>query len=243
MSEQVALRVLRQDSAAAPETRRFEDFVLTVEPGDSIATLLHSLLQNPRTADGRRVAPVAFESACRAAACGACAVLVNGHVRVACRTRALSARPKRGPIVLAPLSKFPLVRDLIVDRSALRDARQKVDAWLGEPPAARHVPAALAELDRCVECGACFEACPETAGSRFVGAAALNEARLANAFAAGASQKAARLDALMGAGGIAGCGKAQVCVEVCPERIPLFDSILELGHETSRRWLATLLRR
>lgn len=243
MSEQVMLRIQRQDSATAIDTRRFEDFVLTVEPDDSIATLLFSVMQNPRAADGRQVAPVAFESACRASGCGACTLLINGHVRVACRTRVSSVRPKRGPIVLAPLSKFPLVRDLIVDRTSLGRARRRVGAWLDDPPSGSHVPVALSELDRCVECGACFEACPEAGGGRFVGAAALNEARLANAFAAGAGQKSARLDALMAAGGIAGCGKAQVCVAVCPERMPLFDSILELGHETSRRWRATLLRR
>lgn len=236
------LRIQRQDSPSAPETLRFEEFQVEDGPGDSIATALFSVRQRPVTTDGQRVAPVAFESACRADGCGACTLLVNGHVRSACRTLLADARPKRGPVVLAPLSKFPLVRDLVVDRSRLRAARKKLGAWLEEPPAA-HVPLALAELDRCTECGACFEACPETSAGRYVGAAALNEVRLLNELAAGAPAQGRRLDASMADGGVAGCGKAQVCIEVCPERIPLFDSILVLQRQTTRRWLRTLLRR
>jgi succinate dehydrogenase / fumarate reductase iron-sulfur subunit len=244
VSQKVVVRVQRQDSPGALESRRFEDFSVEIRSGDSVATLLHAIADDPVTTEGHQVAPVAFESACRAARCSACTILVNAHAAVACRTSVESVRPKRGPIVLAPMSKFPLIRDLIVDRSPLRDAGQRLGAWLDEPPAAAPLTTfALSEIDRCTNCGACFEACPETSGKRFVGAAALNEARLANELSAGGPRKPARLDASMNAGGVAKCGKARVCVEVCPERIPLFDSILSLERETTRRWLATLLRR
>jgi len=240
MSEKVVLRILRQDSPAEPETRRFEEFAVKAAPGDSIASALFALRASPVTLDGQRVAPVAFESACRGDRCGACTLLVNGHVRSACRTSLLGARPKRGPVVLEPLSKLPLVRDLIVDKSPLRAARQRLGAWLEEPTEEAHAPFALAVIDRCSECGACFEACPETSRDGFAGAAALNEVRLLNALGAGAARASARLDAVMGPGGIADCGKARVCVEVCPEGIPLFDSILGLERDATRRWLGTL---
>lgn len=236
------LRIQRQDSPSAPETQRFEEFEVEERPGDSIATALLSVRRRPVTTDGQRVAPIAFESTCRADGCGACTLLVNGHVRSACRTLLADARPKRGPVVLAPLSKFPLVRDLVVDRGRLRTARKRVHAWLGDAPV-DHAPRALAELDRCTECGACFEACPETRAGRYVGPAALNEARLLNELAAGAPAQGRRLEASMAGDGVASCGKAQVCIEVCPERIPLFDSILVLQRQTTRRWLRTLLRR
>lgn len=244
MSDQVVLRIQRQDSAAEAESRRFEEFAVTAGAGDSISTALHAIAAEPVTVEGKRVAPVAFESACRADGCGACALLVNGHVRVACRTLLLHARPKKGPIVLAPLSKFPLVRDLVVDKARLRSARRRLGAWLEAPAAAAApLPRSFAELDRCTECGACFEACPESGQGSFVGPAALNEVAVLGASASGAAQRTARLDAAMGDGGVASCGKARVCVEVCPERIPLFDSILGLERETTRRWLGTLLRR
>lgn len=244
MSQRVVVRVQRQDSRTAVETRRFEDFSVETRRGDTVATLLHAMAEDPVTTAGQHVAPVAFESACRATGCSACTILVNAHVAVACRTSIESVRPKRGPIVLAPMTKFPVIRDLIVDRGLLRGAGQRLGVWLDDPPSsAPGTTFALSEIDRCTLCGACFEACPETAGTRFVGAAALNEARLSNELAAGRSRKTARVEASMNAGGVANCGKAGVCVEVCPERIPLVDSILALERETTRRWLATLLRR
>ena len=49
-----------------------------------------------------------------------------------------------------------------------------------------------------------------------------------------------RLDAVMGEGGIADCGNAQVCVEVCPKKIPLTESIAEIGRETTFQLLRNL---
>ncbi|MBK7585366.1 MAG: 4Fe-4S dicluster domain-containing protein [Myxococcales bacterium] len=244
MSEKLVLRILRQDSPAELETRRFEEFEVEGAAGDSIATALHTIAKHPVTREGKPVAPIAFESNCRADGCSACTMLVNGHVRPACRTPLHEARPKRGSIVLEPLSKFPVVRDLIVDKARLRTARLKLGAWLdAEAEGPLPVPRALAGFDRCTECGACVEACPETSNAAFVGAAALNEVSFLNRTGAGAARGAARLAAAMAAGGVASCGKARVCVEVCPERMPLFDSILDLEHNTTRLWLRTLLRR
>ena len=52
---------------------------------------------------------------------------------------------------------------------------------------------------------------------------------------------AERLDAVMGEGGVEGCGKAQNCVEVCPKEIPLVDSIAAMGRATTVRMLKRLL--
>jgi succinate dehydrogenase / fumarate reductase iron-sulfur subunit len=236
----VWIRVRRQDAPDRPESRRFEDFEVEVAAGDSIASILYALRERPLTREGRRVAPVAFDSACRGAGCGSCTLLVNGRVRVACRTPIEAVRSKRGPTVLEPLSKLPLVRDLIVDKSPMREHLLSVRAFIG--PKLGPAPAGSAELDRCVECGACLEACPETGQDRaFVGAAALNEAHLLDQLESGGRR--ARLDAVMRGGGVAECGKARNCVDVCPESMPLFDSILGLSHDTARLWLGFLLRR
>jgi len=236
----VWLRVRRQDAPDRPETARYEEFDIAVEPGDTLSTALHALREQPVTRDGRRVAPVAFESACRGAGCGTCALLVNGRARLACRTSLESVRPKRGPIVLEPLSKLPLVRDLVVDKSPMQARLLQVRAFASAElgPA----PQGIAALDRCTECGACLDACPETGSERpFVGPAALHEAHLLNRLDPTRARE--RLDAAMQGGGVAECGKARNCVDVCPERIPLFDSILGLNHDTARLWLGFLLRR
>jgi len=240
----VELQILRQDGPELLATRRHETFRVDLAPSASIAAALYRIAEEPKTADGRDVSPVAFESACRGHGCGACTLLVGGHVRSACRTTLASVSPKRGPIALAPLAKFPLVRDLIVDRSGLRDRRLHAGAELGsELPEALGETHARATTDRCTECGACYEACPETQRGRFVGPAALHEAFVLTSIRAGRADRDQRLERTMRDGGVADCGKARVCIEVCPEEIPIFDSILGLERETTRRWLRTLLRR
>lgn len=233
------LRIFRQDSGDRPETRRFDEFEVEAEPGATLASALFSIQANPVTTSGRRVAPVAFESACRGDGCGACVLLVNGQVRLACRTALVA--PKRGVIRIEPLSKLPVVRDLIVDRSGLDRALADVRAWLApdSPPASSEVAAAL---DACSRCGACLEACPEWgAGSLFVGAAVLAEVHRLDQVDPEHARERER--ALMAPGGIADCAGAKNCVEVCPEGLPLFDSILELNRRTTRHWLRALLRR
>src|ERR1022692_4290540 len=72
-------------------------------------------------------------------------------------------------------------------------------------------------LARCMTCGCCLEACPQiNDSSKFIGPAAISQVRLFNLHPSGKMHAKERLEALMGEGGIADCGKAQNCVEVCP---------------------------
>jgi len=239
MSSGVVFRILRQDGPKLFETRRIEELAPELEPHSTIAAALFRIQDDPRTRDGVQVAPVAFDAACHGDACGACTLLVNGVVRSACRTL-VSQVAKQGRILLEPLTRFPLVRDLSVVRAAIRESFEALGATLdagGTTPLSSKASRRLLAIDRCSECGACLEACPEYAAGAFAGAAALNELRvleLMPSAAAGASQ---RLDALLGDRGIAGCGKSENCVEVCPERIPLVDSILSLQRTATRRIL------
>jgi succinate dehydrogenase / fumarate reductase iron-sulfur subunit len=87
-------------------------------------------------------------------------------------------------------------------------------------------------------CGCCVEACPNyNDRSAFLGPQVISLARLYNMHPSGSMQASQRLDALMGVGGIADCGKAQNCAEVCPKAIPLTESIAVLGRETLKRAL------
>ena len=128
-----------------------------------------------------------------------------------------------------------VVRDLRVDRSVLFENLKAVKAWvpldgtydLGPGP--RQTPQLQEErypLSRCISCGCCLEACPQyTPVNQFVGAAVISQARLFNEHPVGAALKEDRLETLMQDGGLADCGKAGNCVEVCPKQIPLLESI------------------
>jgi len=146
--------------------------------------------------------------------------------------------------VLRPLSKFPVVRDLMVDRQAMFDSLKRVRAWIDldgcwdvHERAPRISPQEW-ELNylfsRCMTCGCCLEACPQFGpGFAFLGPAVLGQVRLMNGHPTGRYFAADRLHAIMGDGGLSDCGNAQNCVEVCPKKIPLTTAIGDLGRQVS----------
>jgi succinate dehydrogenase / fumarate reductase iron-sulfur subunit len=83
-----------------------------------------------------------------------------------------------------------------------------------------------------------MEACPQiNEGSDFIGPAAISQVRLFNLHPSGKMHAAERLEAVMGEGGVADCGKAQNCVEVCPKEIPLVDSIAQVSRAATKHML------
>ena len=141
------------------------------------------------------------------------------------------------------MSKFPVIRDLIVDRSRMFEALKKVQAWVTADgyhdlgPGDREsqsLQEVAYKLSECMTCGCCVEACPQyTQKNNFLGAAAISQARLFNMHHTGKNIIDQRLDTLMQEGGISDCGNAQNCVEVCPKSIPLTESIAEIGRQVS----------
>ena len=94
------------------------------------------------------------------------------------------------------------------------------------PPISEKLQDERYPLSRCISCGCCLEACPQyTPTNQFIGAAVISQVRLFNDHPIGSALKDERLEILMGEGGVADCGKAGNCVEVCPKQIPLLESI------------------
>lgn len=245
--KKVHLRILRQESPDKPETRRWEEFMVPYLPQMNVVAALQQIQKHPQTTNGQDVTPVTWECSCLEEVCGACTMIVNGKVRQSCSALVDQIAPNGEVITLEPMSKFPLIRDLQVDRSQMFDSLKKAKAWifldgsheLGPGP--REAPTQQEEryaLSRCMTCGCCLEACPQfNDSSPFVGAAVISQVRLFNLHPSGKMNAGERLDALMDEGGIADCGKAQNCVEVCPKEIPLLDSIAVVSRETTKRLL------
>lgn len=241
------VRIHRQDGPNAAETKRVEEFDVEWHPQMNIISTLMEIQRHPVTTDGKTVAPIVWESVCLEEVCGACTMLVNGKVRQACTALVDQISPNGEPIDLAPMSKFPLVRDLVVDRSRMFNDLKKVKAWINLDgshelgPAPRQSPENQEEaypLSRCMTCGCCLEACPQVnEHSAFIGPAAINQVRLFNLNPSGAMHATERLETLMGEGGVADCGKAQNCVEVCPKEIPLVDSIAQVSRQATKQLL------
>jgi succinate dehydrogenase / fumarate reductase iron-sulfur subunit len=227
----------RADAASDPY---WESFVVPYKPNMNVISVLMEIQANPENAEGQRVTPVAWECNCLEEVCGACSMNINGVPRQAC-SALVDQLPD--PIILEPFEKFPVVRDLVVDRSRMFDSLRRVKAWvpidgtydLGEGPRmAEEERARMYELSKCMTCGCCLEACPQVNDhSDFIGPAAISQVRLFNAHPTGKMHAGARLDALMGPGGLHDCGNAQNCVRVCPKNIPLTDSIAEMGRQVT----------
>ncbi|MEO0513294.1 MAG: succinate dehydrogenase iron-sulfur subunit [Planctomycetota bacterium] len=241
----VRFRVKRCDGPGKPSY--WQEFAVKIAPNSNVIACLRQIASDPVTADGKKTTPVVWDSGCLEEVCGSCTMLINGRVRQSCTCLIDAYAPNEGDtITLEPMTKFPVVRDLWVDRERLFYNLKRVKAWvpidstydLGAGP--REAPEAQEtryKLSTCMSCGCCLEACPqfnieEDADKwqeSFVGAHAISQARLFNEHETGKRLKSDRLDALMGSGGVSDCGNAQNCVKVCPKEIPLTESISAMG--------------
>jgi len=147
------------------------------------------------------------------------------------------------PITLEPLTKFPVVRDLFVDRQRLFNDLKRTKCWvpidgtydLGPGPSvSQELQKERYVLSRCISCASCLEACPQyTATNQFTGAAIFSQIKLFNIHVTGKSLKDDRLDVMMAEGGITDCSKAGNCVVVCPKNLPNLESIATIGRQTT----------
>jgi succinate dehydrogenase iron-sulfur subunit len=244
----IELRVRRQ---VGPDAEPYwETFRIPWRPQHNVVSALMEVRLNPVTADGRHVSPPAWEASCLEEVCGSCAMVINGRVRMGCT--ALVDKLSQ-PITLEPMRKFPVVRDLIVDRSRMFEALKRIQGWIPIDgtydlgPGPRIAPAQqelMYRLDQCITCGCCLDVCPQVhRDDGFIGAAAVGQALLFNMNPTGRMNADERLQTLMEPGGIADCGNAQNCVEACPKEIPLTHAIGEIGRQTTVKWLRDLFFR
>src|ERR1700690_1275368 len=186
----------------------WEEFELPWHSGMNVISSLMEIAANPVTREGKATTPITYDSNCLEEVCGSCAMLINGRARMACS--ALVDKLEK-PIRLEPLSKFPVVRDLAVDRSVLFENLKRVKAWvpidgtydLGPGP--RQTAEAQEQaypLSRCISCCCCMEVCPQfNDDTGFVGAAAISQVRLFNIHPTGAALAGERVTGLRGDGG------------------------------------------
>ncbi len=241
----VKLKIKRQDKTNAKTY--WQEFTIPHKERLNIIACLQEIQRNPLTASGKTVSPVTWDCNCLEEVCGSCTMVINGKVRQACTALVDSLLQ---PIILEPMSKFPVIRDLQVDRSRIFKNLKKAQAWIeidgthdiGKGPImSDKVRAQRYALSECMSCGCCLEACPQfSLSNKFMGAATFSQVRLFNLHPSGSMLKDERLESVMGEGGIADCGNAQVCVEVCPKNIPLTESIADIGKQTSLQILKNI---
>ncbi|EMI53050.1 succinate dehydrogenase iron-sulfur subunit [Rhodopirellula sallentina] len=167
--EFINVRVRRQDGPG--EKPYWELHKVKYEREMNVISVLQRIAAQATTVDGKKVTPVAWDCGCLEEVCGACTMVINGRVRQSCS--ALVDRlfeENSDEIVLEPMTKFPVLRDLMVDRSRLFEALERVEGWVPVDsyynlgPGER-IPREDQErnypLSQCMSCGCCLEACPQ----------------------------------------------------------------------------------
>jgi succinate dehydrogenase / fumarate reductase iron-sulfur subunit len=191
--------------------------------------------------------PIAFDHDCREGICGSCGVVINGraHGPEQTTTCQLHMRAFRdGDVIdVEPwrAKAFPVVKDLVVDRSAFDRIVQSggyVTAPTGSAPDAHATPVPKPDADlafdnaTCIGCGACVAACPNGSAMLFTSAKVTH----LNALPQGAPERGERVRDMvrtMDELDFGGCTNSGECTAVCPKGIPL-GSIANLNREFLR---------
>jgi len=238
------LRIWRQSDRKS-KGKLVEYKANSISPDTSFLEML-DIVNDELTEQGK--APIAFDSDCREGICGTCALTINGqahgpkHPAAACQLYMRSFRDGE-TITIEPFraKPFPLVRDLVIDRSALDRIVQAggfIAARAGSAPEAnsilvpKHDADLAMEAAACIGCGACAAACPNASAMLFTAAKVSHLAFLPQG-APERISRAVKMVRQMDAEGFGNCTNTYECEAVCPAEISA-SFIAKLNREYAR---------
>lgn len=239
MSIRIRLDILRRKNAAAePYLQSFD--LETDNDGATVAYALSEINSRPdiRDVNGETAEPIEWEHSCLQKKCGACAMVINGSPRLACGAR-LSEFSES--VKIEPLRKFPVVADLLVDRSAVFEQLKRLELWANSELAPPKQTDELAyEASRCLQCGCCLEVCPNFyVGGAFMGmSSAVTASRLIEQLP---PEERRALAKRYSKGFYSGCGKSLACRDICPAGIDI--ERLMVNSNAAALWKGLLRRK
>ena len=248
----IDVKIQRRENPDA--SAHWETFSIPYRKNLNVISALMEIRKNPVMKNGETTTPPVWDMSCLEQVCGICTMVIDGKVRQSCSALVddLLLASGGNTISLEPMSKFPNVRDLRVDRSQMFEHLKQVHAWveldgthdLGPGPrmSQEEVHERYA-YSRCMTCGCCLEACPQYHDDNYIGPQAIAQVRLFNMHPSGKMNRDERLEGLMQEDGITNCGNAQNCVQVCPMSLPLTRAIYETNREVLVHGLFGWLRK
>jgi succinate dehydrogenase / fumarate reductase iron-sulfur subunit len=243
------LRIWRQPGPTAPG-RLVEYDAAEISPDMSFLEMLDVL--NERLMQRGEV-PIAFDHDCREGICGSCSLMINGIAHGPLRGTATCQLHMRSfrdgdVITVEPwrVRAFPILRDLVVDRTALDRIIQAggyITAPTGGAPDGNAVLIAKGTVDtamdaaQCIACGACAAACPNGSASLFT-AAKLTHLSLLPQGQPERYRRTIRMVAQMDVEHFGGCTLYGECQEACPKLISI-DTITRMNRDFLRASLTS----
>ena len=228
----IKLKVWRQAGPTAPG--KFEEYTATdVSPESSFLEML-DVVNDKLALEGKD--PIAFDHDCREGICGMCGMMINGvahgpsKLTTTCQLHMRSFKDGDS-ITLEPwrAKAFPVIRDLIVDRSPLDRIIQAggfISVATGSPQDANALPISKPDADEsmdaaaCIGCGACVAACPNASVSLFT-AAKISHLGLLPQGQPERYRRALSMVAQMDLEGFGGCTLFGECMAACPKGISI----------------------
>jgi len=225
------LRIWRQDGPSA--AGHFEDIDAPGIKDDMSFLEMLDIVNERLNADGRE--PITFDHDCREGICGTCSLMINGQAHGPQRRTATCQLHMRHfhdgqTVIIEPwrAAAFPVVRDLMVDRSAfdrIVEAGGFITAPSGGAPDANLIlvpkPVADAAMDaaECIGCGACVAACPNGAANLFTAAKVAH----LNLLPQGQPERYARVEAMVETmeEHFGSCTNHGECEQACPKSISI----------------------
>jgi succinate dehydrogenase / fumarate reductase iron-sulfur subunit len=242
----LTLKIWRQEGPQA--LGDFVTYDVDGATGEMSFPELLDVLNERLIADGAE--PIAFESDCREGICGACGLMINGHAHgpqpgtTTCQLHLRSFHDGE-EITVEPFRSagFPIVKDLVVDRSALDRIIQSggyITAPTGSAPDANLIPVPKADADRamdaaaCIGCGACVAASPNGAGQLFTAAKLAHLNLLPQGQPERHRRTLAMVDTMESYFG--SCTSHRECEAACPKEISIdFIAMLNRDYRKARR--------
>ena len=236
----LTLEIWRQDG---PKTKgRFEKY--TVEASEHMSFLEMLDVLNEDLISQKRE-PVAFEHDCREGICGSCSLVINGKphgpmkATTACQLHMRHFKDGQ-TITIEPwrARAFPIVKDLVVDRSSfdrIIEAGGYISVSTGQAPDGNSIPveendaAEAFNAATCIGCGACVAACPNASAMLFTSAKVAHLSKLPQGRVE-QDERASKMVAQMDKEGFGMCSNTGACSAECPKEISL-DNIATLNRE------------
>jgi fumarate reductase (CoM/CoB) subunit B len=213
---------VRRYDPATDEAPQYQSFEVTGMDNMRVLDVIRSIYEN-------QAGDLAFQFACRIGRCGTCAVKVNGTPVLACQERCKSH------MKIEPLTPFPVLRDLVVDRSEVESryaemklTPQRTEPYAGGPePIDKDLAAHLCHLDSCLACMVCVSGCPAVEERAFDGPAFMLKLRH---MAEHPADRGDRLGQAI-AGGMVECFGCDVCTQLCPADLSPAQAIRDFRRE------------